>query len=190
MPGQKRESWHQKLVHARQLELQNKAWQCHPQSYLGNQKQWCKGFFRNWAGIVIQNPLTNDKSPMGNFEPMDRWMERDRWIGRQTANGPTYWQTDQGYCKKLHKIIFNLRPMWHLKLNPFWNERNLKRKVLINNQLFQSKPWIHEILQISATDKLVDIDPWNFDTKNVKQYTKGGKKEKYRVMTMRGTTSV
>ena len=64
------------------------------------------------------------------------------------------------------------------------------KKALINNQLFQSKPWIHEILQISATDKLVDIDPWNFDTKNVKQYTEGKKKEKYRVMTMRGTPSI
>ena len=41
---------------------------------------------------------------------------------------------------------------------------------------FQSKPWINEILQISATDKLVDLDPWNFDTKNVKQYARGGKK--------------
>ena len=34
------------------------------------------------------------------------------------------------------------------------------------------------ILQMSATDKLVDLNPWNFDTKNVKQYAKGGKKDK------------
>ena len=66
----------------------------------------------------------------------------------------------------------------------------MKIKLLINNQFFQSKPWIHVVLQTSATDKLVDIDPWNFDTRNVKQYTKGGKKEKYRVMTMRGTPSI
>ena len=39
-------------------------------------------------------------------------------------------------------------------------------------------------------DKLVDLDPWNFDTKNVKQYAKKGKKEKYRVMTLRGTPSI
>ena len=30
---------------------------------------------------------------------------------------------------------------------------------------------------MSATDKLVDLNPLNFDTKNVKQYSKGGKKE-------------
>ena len=77
-------------------------------------------------------------------------------------------------CNSIH---FEMREIW-------------KKKALINNQLFQSKPWIHEILQISATDKLVDIDPWNFDTKNVKQYTEGGKKEKYRVMTMSGTPSI
>ena len=108
-------------------------------SLKGNQKQWCKVFFSKLAGIVIQNPLTNDKSPLGNFEPMDRWMGRDRWMESQTANGQTNWQTDHGNCKKLHRIMCNLRPIWHLKLNPFWNERNLGKK-----------------------------NPWNFDTKTSK----------------------
>ena len=46
-------------------------------------------------------------------------------------------------------------------------------------------------VQIRTTGKLVDIDPWNFKTKkNVKQYTKGGKKEKYTVITMTGTSSI
>ena len=34
------------------------------------------------------------------------------------------------------------------------------------------------------------MDPRNFDTKNVKQYTKGGKKEKVRGMSMRGTALI
>ena len=64
------------------------------------------------------------------------------------------------------------------------------KKVSINNRFFQSHPWIHVILQIIATDKLIDLDPWNFDAKNVKQYVKRGKKEKDTGMTMRGTPSV
>ena len=55
---------------------------------------------------------------------------------------------------------------------------------------FQSQPWVPDILQIVITDKLFDKNPWNFDTKNVKQYTKGGKKEKVRGMSMRGTALI
>ena len=47
-------------------------------------------YYVSARGKVIKNHLTNDKSSLGNFEPMDRWMERDRWMGRQTANGPTF----------------------------------------------------------------------------------------------------
>ena len=39
----------------------------------------------------------------------------------------------------------------------------------------------------SATDKLADLDPWNFDTKNVKQCAKGWRKVKYKGITMRST---
>ena len=133
----KMESWHQILVHGWQSELQNKAWQCHPQTKLGNQKQWCKGYFRNWAGkwFKILSPMTNQHWGILN-QWRDWWNETDGWEDRQQM----YWLTDRLIKvieEKLHQIIFNLRPIWHLKLNPFWNERNLNKKVLISNQLFQ-----------------------------------------------------
>ena len=66
----------------------------------------------------------------------------------------------------------------------------MEKNVTTKKRFLQLQPWVPELLQIVITDKLFDKNPWNFDRKNVKQYTKGGKKEKYWVMTMRGTPSI
>ena len=55
---------------------------------------------------------------------------------------------------------------------------------------FQSQPWVPDLLQIVITDKLFDKNPWNFDTKNIKQYATRGKKDEIIILTMRGTPSI
>ena len=65
-----------------------------------------------------------------------------------------------------------------------------KKGVMKKNDFFQLQPWIPELLQIVVTDKLFDKNPWNLDTKNVKQYAIRGKKEKIIMLTMRGTPSI
>ena len=57
-------------------------------------------------------------------------------------------------------------------------------------RFLQLQPWVPELLQIVITDKLFDKNPWNFDTKNVKQYATRGKKERIKMLTMRGAPSI
>ena len=59
-----------------------------------------------------------------------------------------------------------------------------KKNVSTRKRLFQLQPWVPELLQIVITDKLFGKNPWNFDTKNVKQYAIRGKKEKIIMLTM------
>ena len=71
----------------------------------------------------------------------------------------------------------------------------IKKWQLLKNRwskkkIFWLHPWIPALLQIVVTDKLVDKNPWNFDTKNVKQYATRGKKEEIIILTMRGTPSI
>ena len=58
------------------------------------------------------------------------------------------------------------------------------------NDFFKSQPWVPDLLKIIITDKIFDKNPWNFYTKNVKQYATWGKKEKIIIFTMRGTPSI
>ena len=58
------------------------------------------------------------------------------------------------------------------------------------NDFFKSQPWVPDLLKIIITDKIFDKNPWNFYTKNVKQYATRGKKEKIIILTMRGTSSI
>ena len=67
---------------------------------------------------------------------------------------------------------------------------NWKKNVTTKNDFFHSQPWVPESLQIVIKDKLLDKNPWNFNTKNVKQYATRGKKEKIIILTMRGTPSI
>ena len=55
------------------------------------------------------------------------------------------------------------------------------------NEFFKSQAWVPELLKIIITDKIFDKNPWNFFTKNVKQYATRGKKEEIIIWTMRGT---
>ena len=65
-----------------------------------------------------------------------------------------------------------------------------KKGVMKKNDFFQLQPWIPELLEIVVTDKLFGKNPWNFDTKNIKQYATRGKKDKIIILTMRGTPSI
>ena len=58
------------------------------------------------------------------------------------------------------------------------------------SDFFKSQPWVPDLLKIIITDKIFDKNPWNFYTKNVKQYATRGKKEKIIILTMRGTPSI
>ena len=107
----------------------------------------------------------------------DGWGETNSWKDRNQMDRRT-----DGLSKVIAKNYFELSSIWdlsgiwsliHFEMRQIW-----KKKLMIDNELFQSKPQIHEILQINARIKLFDLDPWNFDTKNVKQCTKGGKKRK------------
>ena len=65
--------------------------------------------------------------------------------------------------------------------------KNIARQ---KNDFFKSQPWVPDLLKIIITDKIFDKDPWNFYTKNVKQYATRGKKEEIIILTMRGTPSI
>ena len=48
----------------------------------------------------------------------DGWEETDGWKDRQQMDRLTD-RLIKVIAKNLHQIVFNLRPIWHLKLNPY-----------------------------------------------------------------------
>ena len=60
----------------------------------------------------------------------------------------------------------------------------VEKQVIEKKKNFWLHPWIPALLQIVVTDKLFDKNPWNFDTKNIKQYATRGKKERIKMLTI------